>query len=201
MILPKYQVVPVAFVKKVWYNDDVHNIEVEADNSYTLQTIVCHNCHRFNKMNDDRPWQDKETCIGHISTGITNQAFRSKFINWTVHQLPEHCKDCKAFSISCTGGCWATNYDLNGDIDRPTEPNCTAARHIIDSIDLFDITSNSISNCTCYNACYLEGTPFMQTHKDDSGVSCVLNSESYKEAIEYINLKEKILELGDSLCD
>lgn len=201
MILPSYQAVPVAFVKKVWYNDDVHNIEVERDNSYTLHTMICHNCHRFNKMNDSRPWQDKETCIGHISEGITNQAFRSRFINWTVRNLPEGCKNCKAYSISCTGGCWATNYDLNGDIDRPTEPNCTGAKHIIDSINLFDPNQNNISSCTCYNACYLEGTPFMQNNVDNSGTSCVLNSESYHDAIEYVRLKQQIIELGEDLCD
>jgi radical SAM protein with 4Fe4S-binding SPASM domain len=47
-------------------------------------------CHRFNKFNDNRPWQEKEVCIGHINCGITRPEFRDKFI----HFNPQ-CNSCE----------------------------------------------------------------------------------------------------------
>lgn len=68
-------------------------------------------CHRFNKFNSNRPWQEKEVCIGHIDHGITKPEFRQIFID-ANHQ----CGQCTFLeSTPCHGGCPAVNFDLTGD--------------------------------------------------------------------------------------
>lgn len=85
-------------------------------------------CHRFNKFDDARPWYEREVCLGHIEHGILNQQWRERFVNWSADKdLPESCKDCKAFKVSCTGGCWATNWDICGALEKVPRSNCEAA--------------------------------------------------------------------------
>jgi uncharacterized protein len=72
-------------------------------------------CHRFNKFDDNRPWQSKEVCIGHIDHGITNPTFRKMFMDFTPQ-----CGTCPRLSDTpCHGGCYAVNYDFNKDITQP----------------------------------------------------------------------------------
>jgi uncharacterized protein len=84
-------------------------------------------CHRFNKFEDKRPWYEQETCIGHIDYGILNQEFRENFTKWdATKDLPESCHNCEAYCNSCVGGCWATNWDINGDLRKVPHMNCEA---------------------------------------------------------------------------
>jgi len=83
-------------------------------------------CHRFHKVDDIRPWYEKETCLGHIEYGILNHSLRNQFTRWKPENVM--CSRCGAFKVSCTGGCWASNYDINGDICKPTEPLCTVSQ-------------------------------------------------------------------------
>ena len=77
-------------------------------------------CHRFNKFDDNRPWQDKEVCIGHIDNGITNPRFRQSFIDFR----PDCGKCPRTQDTPCHGGCYAVNYDFNKDITKPHEGLC-----------------------------------------------------------------------------
>jgi uncharacterized protein len=75
-------------------------------------------CHRFCKF-DGKSWKEKETCIGHVDLGIINLEFIDRFINFKT------CEGCEfANTTPCCGGCPATNYDLTGDINTPTDKNC-----------------------------------------------------------------------------
>lgn len=71
-------------------------------------------CHRFNKFDDYRLWNEKEVCIGHVDFGITNPAFRQQFIDG------RKCFDCSSDCdmTPCKGGCPATNYDLGGTLNH-----------------------------------------------------------------------------------
>ena len=77
-------------------------------------------CHRFNKFDDNRPWQEKEVCIGHIDHGITNPKFRELFINFV-----SGCGDCpRKQDTPCNGGCYAVNFDFTKDITKPYQGLC-----------------------------------------------------------------------------
>ena len=77
-------------------------------------------CHRFNKFDDNRPWQEKEVCIGHIDHGITNPEFRQKFIDFHPQ-----CGECDRLQDTpCHGGCYALNYDFTKDITKHHEGLC-----------------------------------------------------------------------------
>ncbi len=52
-------------------------------------------CHRFSKFTDDRPWQEKENCIGHVDIGITRPEVRKSLQNEPQKQ-----------------GCPAVNFDI-----------------------------------------------------------------------------------------
>lgn len=74
-------------------------------------------CHRFNKFNDPRPWYEREVCLGHIDYGILNHEFRDNFVNWdTSKHMSSACQECEELNKSCNGGCWATNWDITGDL-------------------------------------------------------------------------------------
>jgi uncharacterized protein len=95
------------------------------------------NCHRFHKMDDERPWYEKETCLGHIEIGILNQEWRKPFMEWIpFRDCSDGCHDCRAFRVSCTGGCWATNWDLNGDISYPPRVNCETSLAALEQADI-----------------------------------------------------------------
>ena len=84
-------------------------------------------CHRFHKFEDTRPWYEQETIVGHIDYGILNQEWRDNFIKWDAKKdMPESCHDCEAYLSSCVGGCWATNWDLTGDLRKVPKMNCVA---------------------------------------------------------------------------
>jgi uncharacterized protein len=81
-------------------------------------------CHRFSKFSDDRPWQEKENCMGHVDAGITKPELRDRFISWNA-ECHEGCKDCSSVDTSpCAGGCYATNCDLTGDMSKPHKYIC-----------------------------------------------------------------------------
>jgi len=70
-------------------------------------------CHRFNKFDDMRPWEEKEVCIGHIDRGITRPEFRQSFIDFHPQ-----CGKCPHIEDTpCHGGCYAINFDFTGHID------------------------------------------------------------------------------------
>lgn len=82
-------------------------------------------CHRFNKFDDPRPWYEREVCIGHIDYGILNQEFRENFIKWDIYKdMKESCKECPAFEQFCNGGCWASNWDLEGALNGTPIASC-----------------------------------------------------------------------------
>ena len=77
-------------------------------------------CHRFNKFDDTRPWQEKEVCIGHVDHGITRPEFRDQFIDFKPQ-----CGGCPRLKDTpCHGGCYAVNWDFNKDIMKPHEGVC-----------------------------------------------------------------------------
>jgi len=113
-------------------------------------------CHRFNKFNDERPWQEKETCIGHIDHGITRPEFRQIFIDW------EHnCGDCgRLQDTPCHGGCYAVRFDLTGSMEKPALEPCKYVE-----------AQKKVSN-------YLnEKLPI--PNREGSGHSCICNFEKY----------------------
>jgi uncharacterized protein len=72
-------------------------------------------CHRFNKFDDERPWKEKEVCIGHVDEGITKPEVRQKFIDFHPQ-----CGSCVFLqNTPCHGGCFGINYDFTGSIENP----------------------------------------------------------------------------------
>ena len=92
----------------------VHNLEVANDNSYTLESICAHNCHRFDNFDDQREWQDKELALGHIDHGITRYDFQNKTFKTKV-DLGKYSQ-CGA----CMSGCYAVNLEQTGNAHKPT---------------------------------------------------------------------------------
>jgi len=88
-------------------------------------------CHRFNKFNDFRTWEEKETCIGHVEYGFKDNHFSKLFINSNNH-IPDKCKNCSVYP-KCKIGCYAINYDTNQDIYSPNSVFCTV-RQIEDKV-------------------------------------------------------------------
>lgn len=154
-------------------------------------------CHRFQKMDDARPWYEKETCLGNIEYGILNHDWREKFIKWdATKDLPESCHKCEAYLLTCSGGCWATNYDINGDIRLVPHQSCVgelatiaqakkAARELgrpyVDS--LFGGTRRGrnqlpkVQGCQCYN---VQDTLFgRMTVNQSEPYSCLCNMTTY----------------------
>jgi len=81
-------------------------------------------CHRYNKFSDNRPWQEKEVCIGHVEHGITRPEFRQIFIDGD-HSL---CGKCPRLEDTpCHGSCPAVNYDFTGN---PMKPHLGACRYV-----------------------------------------------------------------------
>lgn len=77
-------------------------------------------CHRFSKFDDERPWQEKEGCIGHVDVGITKPGIRNKLLDFH----PVGCEDCKIPQSFCAGGCPAVNYDLTGEVNTHSQLIC-----------------------------------------------------------------------------
>lgn len=154
-------------------------------------------CHRFHKFNDDRPWYEKEVCIGHIDHGILNQEWRENFTKWDSNKdLPESCKSCAAFQKSCNGGCWATNWDISGNLGISPEVACyTEKKNLSLAEELlaseigeglkgqFGPRKQAINNlpqtqgCQCYN---VEDNIFGRLTRNPSDPhSCLCNMATY----------------------
>lgn len=144
-------------------------------------------CHRFNKFNDNRPWQEKEVCIGHIDYGITRPEFRQKFIEFH----PTNCGNCAYFNNTpCHGGCYAINYDFTGDINTAPDVLCRyvklqkkVSEYYKEKIGINPI--NNGKNCICYNMCYAEGTDIEIVHSDKSSdITCVCYNSDYSGSMD-----------------
>ena len=144
-------------------------------------------CHRFNKFNDNRPWQEKEMCIGHIDHGITRPEFRSLFIDW------DHgCGECPRLKeIPCHGGCYAVRFDMTGSLVAPYKMACKYAEaqqkisaYYKEKVPMADQTTGQ--SCICNNMCYAEGTDREVKKADPSTDStCICNYSSFAEDANY----------------
>lgn len=79
-------------------------------------------CHRCNKFDDNRPWQEKELCIGHVDVGFTRPEVRDSVgDNWD----PQGCSGKECYETTpCHGGCPALNYDFTGKLNVPYSGLC-----------------------------------------------------------------------------
>lgn len=137
-------------------------------------------CHRFNKFDDNSPWQEKEVCIGHVEVGITKPEFRQTFIDFNPQ-----CGECPRLQDTpCHGGCYAVNYDFNKDITKPHSGVCKyveiqkkVSEYYASKLPINPIMKGS---CICDNMCYAENTPNeIITLNPNSGDSCICNMTKY----------------------
>jgi radical SAM protein with 4Fe4S-binding SPASM domain len=138
-------------------------------------------CHRFNKFDDNRDWQNKEVCIGHIDHGITNLDFRDQFINWK----PQNCGNCERFKDTpCHGGCYAVNYDFTKDIRIAHKGLCQYTQKQKNVSEYYrqkfpmEMAQQRGRPCVCYNLCYLEDTDYLMM-LDRSGIQCMCYQVNY----------------------
>lgn len=75
-------------------------------------------CHQFDGI--------KETALGNVFDGVSNEELRRRFYNCSVPTKPE-CSECWA-KYYCSGGCMANSYKFNGNIDLPYNPACELMR-------------------------------------------------------------------------
>ena len=150
-------------------------------------------CHRFNKFDDTRPWYEREVCLGHIDYGILNQDWRDNFIKWDINKdMCSDCKECDLLGIGCTGGCWASNWDIHGALSAKTEPGCRSSEVNLKLAERIDkeLGENFKSRfvgrgymnkgCICYNVCDQEGTPNERyTFNTNDTRSCVCDFATY----------------------
>lgn len=122
-------------------------------------------CHRFNKFSDNRPWYEKEECIGHIDADpvITNPQFRLPFLQFN----PQCDRECDAWkNTPCHGGCYAVNWDFNKDITKPYSGLCkyalTQRRISLYWANRIKEPENYGQNCQCFNTTYNRTTTFSQ---------------------------------------
>lgn len=159
-------------------------------------------CHRFNKFNDDRAWFNKEVCLGHIDYGILNHEFRDNFVNWdTSKHMSESCQSCSEINKSCTGGCWATNWDNAGDLGGVVEIECktvfsnkmTGKRILKELPQIKDKYKPKkkqegmpmIQGCQCYN---VEDILFGRKTTDKrTSAKCLCNMSTYGEQPKEVN--------------
>jgi uncharacterized protein len=137
-------------------------------------------CHRFIKFADQRPWQEKEMCIGHVDYGITKPELRNQFIDFK----PE-CGDCEyKLCTPCNGGCYGISFDLTGKIYTPHPGICkyVAMQH---EVSLYlkekvgeDMPKNGKS-CVCNNLQYLDGSENGIVNVDNSGMQCHCYNTNY----------------------
>lgn len=71
-------------------------------------------CHQF-VGNDDYK-------LGNLEDGIVNNDLQRKFIESNIYKR-EECEKCWA-RFYCSGGCFANNYNMNGDINKPYALSC-----------------------------------------------------------------------------
>ncbi|MEG6570344.1 thioether cross-link-forming SCIFF peptide maturase [Thermoanaerobacterium thermosaccharolyticum] len=60
--------------------------------------------------------------LGNVDSGIENTQLQSQFMKSDIYKRKE-CSQCWA-RFYCSGGCFANNYNMNGDINKPHELSC-----------------------------------------------------------------------------
>lgn len=138
-------------------------------------------CHRFNKFDDNRSWQEKETCIGHVDHGITRPEFRKYFIEWKAN-----CGDCARLNDTpCHGGCYASRWDFMGTFETIPNVVCKyveAQKRVSDYYkEKFPMEEHrNAQSCICHNMCYSEGTENEIRMPDQASTeTCVCNNTTY----------------------
>ena len=139
-------------------------------------------CHRLNKFDDLRPWQEKETCIGHIDHGITRPEFRELFYD-TEHK---ECGDCERLKDTpCHGGCWAVKHDLANGVHNKLDSLCNYI-HMQKRVSEYYAKQMGLKkkncinrSCICYNMCYSEGTEDEIITDDGGSATCLCNNAYY----------------------
>ncbi|HHW56362.1 MAG TPA: thioether cross-link-forming SCIFF peptide maturase [Clostridia bacterium] len=71
-------------------------------------------CHQFVGIDEFK--------LGTLDEGITNKELQQKFMESDIYKR-EECTKCWA-RFYCSGGCFANNYNINGDINKPYELAC-----------------------------------------------------------------------------
>lgn len=162
-------------------------------------------CHRFNKHGlsfEERaknPWVIAGPLGKDGAIIPLNQDFRQRFVNFKDN-TPKHCLNCYHFGISgCNGGCYAVNNDIGGDMAAQVINQCTYQGILHE----FGLRYNKEASeaglaipatgwhgsvgdkkkehsCTCFNACYSEGTQQEITHIDRStDTTCLCYNTAY----------------------
>jgi radical SAM protein with 4Fe4S-binding SPASM domain len=158
-------------------------------------------CHRFNKHGlSGNEKASSPTCIA-IPKGKSfswiNRAFIDDFD--FVNKPCESCKKCEIWGKSgCNGGCYATNYDLTGDVRKQAKVQCefTKIQHEAGLLlrakaheaGLNLMTQGQQSKpkgCVCFNMCYSEGTDQEIIHLDrSSDRACICDHANYTGDID-----------------
>ncbi|WP_434639412.1 thioether cross-link-forming SCIFF peptide maturase [Thermoanaerobacterium thermosaccharolyticum] len=60
--------------------------------------------------------------LGSVDSGIENTQLQSQFMKSDIYKRKD-CSECWA-RFYCSGGCFANNYNMNGDINKPYELSC-----------------------------------------------------------------------------
>jgi radical SAM protein with 4Fe4S-binding SPASM domain len=141
---------------------------------------------------------------------VNNKWRMDNFAHYHKHPSGMCLNECKIYlKGGCKGGCYAVNYDLTGSVYEPPKPLCDIA-HILNDVGIYyaqearkknlEIKETGWSDairtnknkggrrgslddpsCTCYNLCYLEGTPNEVIHIDRrNDKSCICYQTSYQ---------------------
>ncbi|QSZ26727.1 thioether cross-link-forming SCIFF peptide maturase [Aceticella autotrophica] len=65
---------------------------------------------------------NEEYKLGTLDQGIVNDGIRQLFMGSDIYKR-EECTDCWV-RFFCSGGCFANNYNMNGDINKPYKLSC-----------------------------------------------------------------------------
>jgi uncharacterized protein len=80
-------------------------------------------CHQFVGI--------EEFKLGTLDEGITNIELQRKFMESDIYKR-EECANCWA-RFYCSGGCFANNYNINGDINKPYKLACEMQKRRIEN--------------------------------------------------------------------
>lgn len=132
-------------------------------------------CHRFNKHGLTSEQRHNSPLILARPKGDSfewvGEGWRRQFCDFAKN-APSDCKECKIYNCSaCRGGCFATNYDITGDINLHSANGCRLTKlqnaaavkyaEILkkDGLDtIMNLPNEHPTSCICYNMCYCEGT-------------------------------------------
>lgn len=158
-------------------------------------------CHRFNKhglTTEERFKAPMRIAEPHGDTiRWVNQDLKKQFD--FVANTPPLCKECEIYEPSCcSGGCFATNYDLTGHVNLQDPKSCefNKAQHHAGLLLKKLAEENGITlhpsnwsgqenrdkpiGCVCYNMCYLEGSKHEIIHFDPSSDrQCLCDHTNY----------------------